>query len=137
MQWMRSVLAILLGYAAMVAGTWIAQDALFPDVEYGAPLVPLLIMGLGTSAMGGAGGLVTAALAPKRPFLHLIPMAVLILVETVALYAQGRVHGPLWFELMAAASLIGGTIAGAAAWVVLRGRFHFRRLRAEGTGIRS
>lgn len=116
---LRSVAAVIIGYVCMVGGTWFAQEAMFPGVDYGkSPWGALLLMGFFTSAGGGLGGMVTAMLAPRRPYLHLIPMAVLIAVETTVLYVQGRVHGPLWFEVMAGGSLIAGTYV--AAWVWLR-----------------
>jgi hypothetical protein len=134
---LRSVLAIVLGYVTMVAGTWFAQASLFPDTEYGAPLVPLMTMGIVTSIMGGTGGLVTALIAPRRPFLHLIPMGILIFVETIALTVQGRVHGPLWFELMAAAALVAGTVVGAMAGIILKSFMFLDRLRSRDANIQD
>jgi len=120
MTWVRSLVAIITGYAAMVGGAWFAQEALFPEVEYGVSnWGSLLTLGFFTSAGAGLGGAVTAMLAPRRPFLHLLPMAVLIAIETITLYVQGRVHGPLWFELLAGAGLIAGTFIGAGAWLML------------------
>lgn len=100
----------------MIAGAAFAQEVLFPDIEYGAPLVPLLVMGVGTAAFAGVGGGVTALIAPSRPLLHLAPMSILIMVETTALYLLGRVHGPLWFEILAGGSLVAGVVVGA--WIV-------------------
>jgi len=119
MVWLRSIAAIILGYAVMIGGTIVARSVA-PEAEYGGPLGPLLAMGFLTAAGGGLGGTVTAMLAPRWPFLHLLPMAFLIALETTALYLQGRVDGPLWFELMAGASLIAGTFVGAGAWLALK-----------------
>lgn len=114
----KSVLAIVVGYVAMVAGAWVGQEAVFPGTEYGAPAHELLTVGILTAVLAGTGGAVTAFLAPSRPYLHLLPMAALISFETIMLYANGRVAGPLWFELLAGASLIAGTIVGA--WLVVK-----------------
>jgi hypothetical protein len=127
MKAMRSIAAIVIGYAVMVAGAWFGQESLFPRTEYGSPVLELLTVGVLTSVLAGMGGVVTAILAPSRPYLHLLPMAVLISIETVLLYITGRVTGPLWFELLAGASLIAGTVIGA--WVALQVR---RRMAGNG-----
>ena len=126
MKTLRSVVAIIIGYAVMVAGAWLGQESVFPGTEYGSPALQLLTVGILTSVLAGTGGAVTAILAPSRPYLHLLPMAVLISIETISLYVTGRVRGPLWFELIAGASLIVGTVIGA--WVGL----HLKR-RLTGT----
>lgn len=127
---MRSIAAIVIGYAAMVAGAWLGQESVFPGTEYGSPVLQLLIVGVLTSVLAGMGGAVTAILAPSKPYLHLLPMALLISIETVSLYVSGRVTGPLWFEILAGASLIAGTVVGA--WAVLQIR---RRLTGSGRQI--
>ena len=132
MKAMRSVLAIVLGYAAMVGGAWVGQESVFPGTEFGSPVVELGVVGVLTAALAGTGGAVTAILAPSRPYLHLVPMAVLISIETIGLYVSGRVTGPLWFELLAGASLIGGTIVGA--WLGLHIKRYFMR---DGTPAAS
>lgn len=118
MKALMSIAAIIIGYAAMVAGAWLGQESVFPGTEYGSPPLHLLTVGVLTSVLAGTGGAVTAILAPSRPYLHLVPMAALISIETISLYVTGRVSGPLWFELIAGASLIAGTVIGA--WVGLR-----------------
>jgi hypothetical protein len=127
MKAMRSIAAIVIGYAVMVAGAWFGQESVFPGTEYGSPVLEVLTVGVLTSVLAGMGGVVTAILAPSRPYLHLLPMAVLISIETVLLYVSGRVTGPLWFELLAGASLIAGTVIGA--WVALQLR---RRMTGNG-----
>lgn len=127
MKAVRSVAAIVTGYAVMVAGAWLGQESVFPGTEYSSPLLELLTVGVLTSVLAGTGGAVTAILAPSRPYLHLLPMAVLISIETIALYVTGRVTGPLWFELLAGASLIAGIVVGA--WVGLHAK---RRLTGNG-----
>jgi hypothetical protein len=123
MKAVRSVAAVVTGYAMMVAGAWLGQESVFPGTEFGSPTLELLTVGVLTSVLAGTGGAVTAILAPSRPYLHLLPMAVLISVETISLYVTGRVSGPLWFELLAGASLIAGSVAGAWVGVALKRRF--------------
>ena len=92
MKAMRSIAAIVIGYAVMVAGAWFGQESVFPGTEYGSPVVKLLIVGVMTSLLAGMGGAVTAILAPSRPYLHLLPMAVLISIETISLYVTSLVR---------------------------------------------
>lgn len=122
MSGLRSLLAIVLGYVTMVGFAWLAQEVLFFGVAWGSPLGPLLALGFFTSALGGLGGLVTAMIAPRWPFLHLLPMAGLIALETSYLYAEGIVRGPLWFEALAGASLIAGTFIAAWFWLTVKPR---------------
>jgi hypothetical protein len=119
---LRSLAAIVLGYVTMVACAWLAQEGFFPGVRWGSPIGPLLALGFCTAALASLGGTVTAILAPDRPYLHLLPMAALITLETSYLYAKGIVHGPFWFEGMAGASLIAGTFIGAWLWLALKRR---------------
>ena len=69
-----------------------------------------------------AGAIVTASIAGRHPWLHLMPMLALIVVEMAYLYTQGRVDGPLWFETAAGASLIAGGAIGALIWQLLSKR---------------
>jgi len=116
-QVMRSLGGILVGYAVFVACAWIAQEAILGGGSYGKSSIAVLIMaGILTPAAGILGGVVTCAIAGVRPFLHIVPMCLLIGLETTFLYTKGRVDGPLWFEAAAGGSLIVGVIIGAMCW---------------------
>lgn len=119
---LRSLVAIVLGYVTMVACAWFAQEVLFPGVKWGSPAGPLLALGICTASLAGLGGVVTAVVAPRRPYLHLLPMTALIMLETGYLYARGIVRGPLWFEGMAGASLVAGIFIAAWLWLALQPR---------------
>ena len=56
MRTVRSALAIVLGYAVMLAGAWVGQESIYPDTEYGAPLLQLLTVGIMTSLLAATGG---------------------------------------------------------------------------------
>ena len=133
MKILMSAAAIIIGYAVMVAGAWLGQESVFPGTEYGSPILELLTVGILTSVLAGTGGAVTAILAPSRPFLHLLPMAVLISIETISLYVTGRVRGPLWFELITGASLIAGTVIGA--WAGLYLKRHLTGIREQAAAV--
>lgn len=112
----RSVVAIVVGYAVFVLGASVVQEGLLGGVSFHDSLSTLILAGLLTPLSAVVGGLLTAGLAGTRPFLHIIPMCVLVSMETTYLYTTGRVDGPLWFEAIAGASLIAGAIVGAWVW---------------------
>lgn len=119
----QSILAIVVGYVIFVLGATVAQETILGGVSYQNSRPEILVAaGLLTPLAAAIGGAFTAAVAPKRPLLHLVPMALLIIVETTTLYMLGRVDGPLWFEAAAGLSLVAGAVAGGYAVVRVLGR---------------
>ncbi|MBP6012051.1 MAG: hypothetical protein KBA31_07475 [Alphaproteobacteria bacterium] len=112
----RSALAMVSGYATFVVGAFVAQETILGGVSYHDSLGKLVAAGLLTPLAAIIGGALTAALAGTRPFLHILPMCALIIVETTYLYTSGKVDGPLWFEAAAGGSLVVGAVIGAWAW---------------------
>lgn len=118
-----SVGAIVAGYLVLILLSTLVQEDLLGGVSYrNSSLGTLLAAGILTPLCGVVAGLVTAAIARRRPLLHVVPMVLAIAAETTALYATGRVDGPLWFEAMAGGTLIGGVLLGA--WCLARYRGH-------------
>lgn len=112
----RSIIGIVVGYIVFVLGAWFVQETLLGGVSYYDDLVTLALAGLLTPVAAAIGAVVTAAIAGRRPWLHIVPMATLIAIETGYLYSKGLVDGPLWFEAAAGASLIAGAAAGVIIW---------------------
>ena len=110
---------IVIGYVLFVAGAWVVQETMPGGVSYHDDLTTLALAGVLTPMAAAVGAIVTVSIAGRRPWLHLIPMFTLIVVETTYLYTQGRVDGPLWFEAAAGASLIAGGMIGALIWQLL------------------
>jgi len=111
-----SVSAILAGYIVLILLTTAVQEGLFGGVSFvESSVAELVAAGLLTPLAAVAAGATTAWIARRRPLLHVLPMTIAIVVETSALYRSGRVDGPLWFEALAAAALVAGALAGAAA----------------------
>jgi hypothetical protein len=115
-QLIRSLCGIVIGYIVFVAGAWVAQEAILGGVSYYDTLPIIALAGIFTPLSAVLGAWVTAAIAKTRPFRHIVPMCILIAVETTYLYRTGKVDGPLWFEALAGASLIIGAIIGAVSW---------------------
>ena len=112
---MRSVGAVLLGYATLVLGAFIFQDALFGRLTYQSPPFDLIIGGGLTVVSAVAGGYLLALVAPKRPMLHAVPLAVWLCFETTVLYLGG--DSPLWFDIITGGSNVAGVLIGAYARV--------------------
>jgi hypothetical protein len=115
----RSIAGIVIGYVLFVAGAWVVQETMLGSVSYHDDLTTIALAGVLTPMAAAVGAIVTVSIAGRRPWLHLIPMFTLIVVETTYLYTEGRVDGPLWFEAAAGASLIAGGMIGALFWQLL------------------
>jgi len=85
----RSVLAVVLGYAVIAAGT------------------------VGAVFSGLAGGMVAGSVAPRAPVLHALGIWIVLAIDTAAVIAKGS--GPVWFDLagsgiLAVTAVIGGAL---------------------------
>jgi hypothetical protein len=105
-----------------VFGAWVVQEAILGGVSYYDSLKTIALAGVLTPMAAAVGAIIAVIIAGRHPWLHLLPMVILIVAETTYLYTRGRVDGPLWFETAAGASLIAGAIIGALAWQLLSKR---------------
>ncbi len=110
------LLALLAGYAAMVVLITVVQEAMFGGISYHTtPLPQLLVAGALTTASAVAGGAVAARIFGKPWFPPALVMCGLVVLETSYMTLSNRLEGPLWFDLMAAGSLLFGICVGAYA----------------------
>ncbi|MGH7566593.1 MAG: hypothetical protein ACREK2_07165 [Gemmatimonadota bacterium] len=128
---MRSVLAVLAGFAAMaivvIVATVLFARLLYPDAEPGAPPTPTgawLAINLAYSlAAAVLGGWLAAYLAPRAPFGHAVALAVVAAAMAIPGILSGGSPGqPAWYPAVLAALAIGGILLG--------GRLSPRRLKA-------
>jgi hypothetical protein len=118
----RSALAVISGYVTLILLATVVQEVWLGGVSYRSSTdATLMLAGIFTPLSAVAAGYLTALIARRRPFLHVMPMCLAIAVETTALYWTARVDGPLWFEALAGASLIAGALLGAWIWRRLDG----------------
>lgn len=124
----RSVLAVLGGYAVLVLLATLVQEFWLGGVSYRvSSMTTLVLAGVFTPLSAVVAGFVTASIVRRQLIAHVLPICLAIAVETTFLYRAGRVDGPLWFEILAAASLIGGVLLGVWIWRRLAsGRFVIR-----------
>ncbi|WP_156029705.1 hypothetical protein [Sphingomonas sp. URHD0057] len=123
----RSIVAIIVGEIVLYAGTWFVQEVIFGHVDYSDTVPTLIGAGLLTPLAAVAAGFAIALIAGVRPYLHILPMCMLVAIETVYLFSRGLVDGPLWFETGAGLSLILGAIAGAFLWTRVADRRQLTR----------
>jgi len=116
MKMLRIILSAILGYLSMGALITVVQEGIFGGVSYyDSSLLVLGIAGAGTVLSGTIGAYIASWVA-KNGRLPSGIMAVLVMIETVYLLSTGILSGPLWFELLAAASLVGGILLGGMLW---------------------
>ena len=109
----RSVLAVVVGYAAMVVLITLVQEAWFGGVSFQASSIGVLaIAGIFTFLSAVIGGVICGRVAARRPVLHVLPICLLVIAETIWLVTSGPSTDPLWFEIMAGSSLLVGILAG-------------------------
>lgn len=114
----RSIAAVILGYATIVAGAVVFQDLMFGGLSYfDSPWLHLVVGGGMTALSAVVGGFLLAVVAPFRPMLHTIPLVLWLGFETTFLYVTGATAGPLWFDIVSGASLVVGVLLGASAFL--------------------
>lgn len=118
MKILRSIGAIVIGYATIVIAALVFQDALFGRVTHDSPLVAIVVGGGMTAVASVLGGYLLAHVAPSRPLWHAMFLMVWLCIETTLLYLEG--NSPLWFDIMAGGSIVLGVLIGTLIWL----RFH-------------
>ncbi len=113
----KSVTAIVLGYALMVVLIWIVQEGMFDGVGFNkSSLTVLGVAGLLTFGGAVAGGFATGWLAPGAPRAHVLVPVLAVIAETLG-FLVPRSGDPVWFDLLAGGSLVFGLLLGAQlAW---------------------
>lgn len=133
---LRSVGAVLAGFAVITAGTVFTFTVLVADFGYRSSSPAELAIGaLGALVSGLAGGALTAALAARRPLLHAAGLGVPIALDTASIVASaGPGSDPLWFDLGGSAILLVGALLGGGLYVARATRSQARSIRPSGVG---
>ena len=120
---LRTILAIVVGYAVMVILITLVQETWLGGVSYReSPRSVLAMAGFFTFLSAGIGGLVAAWIGGRQYLAHGLAVAAGVVVETTVLLSTGGLSGPLWFDLLAALSLIIGILLGAALFSRLKSK---------------
>ncbi len=122
------LVSIILAYLIIVVFSVIFQDALFGGLKYPeSPWHHLLIGGTGTVVGAILGGYVMSLVTKGQYQIPAILINIWILVEAVYLSTSGVSTSPLWFDLLAASSLVVGIWFGC----VIRTRQNLHRALTE------
>ena len=110
---LRSVGAVVAGFAVIAVGTILTFEVLLDGISYhGSSLAELAIATVGALASGLAGGFVAARLAPQHPLRHAVALAIPISLDTATILASASAD-PWWFDLGGSATLLlGAVVAG-------------------------
>jgi hypothetical protein len=111
---LRSVGAVLAGFAVIALGTVLTFTVLVPDFGYSTSDTSDLVLGtLGAVLSGLAGGLVASWLAASQPLRHAAALAIPIALDTATIAANaGPGSDPLWFDLGGSATLLVSALVG-------------------------
>jgi len=110
----RVVLGIVLGHGLLALLITLVQESWFGGVGwYESPFGELLLAGFLSCVGAGIGAAVATAISRPTGRLAAVVMSVLIVIETTVLVITGKADGPLWFDFVAAASLIVAILVGA------------------------
>jgi hypothetical protein len=111
---LRIAAAVIAGYAVMVVLITLVQETWFGGVGWGkTPLGILAVAGFFTGVSAAVLAVIATAIAQSSGRVPAVIMSGLVVLETTALLATGRVSGPLWFDILAAVSLIVAILVGA------------------------
>src|ERR1700730_3347090 len=115
----RSLAAVVLGYALIVALTTLAFTVWLGGVSSRHPSREVLALAaLSALASGLAGGYAAARAAGRAPLLHAAGVVCLLITETTLLLLRRPGKDPLWYDLIGAATLMGACLLGGwlEAW---------------------
>lgn len=111
---LRSVGAVLAGFAVITVGTVLTFTVLLDGISYHeSSLSELAIGAIGALASGLAGGFVAARLAARYPLRHANALAIPISLDTASILVSNSSSDPWWFDLGGSAILLfGAVVAG-------------------------
>lgn len=109
----RIILAILVGEIALALFTTIAQEVVFDGISFSSsPLSHLIIGGLLTVLAAVLAGVVARLIS--KNYYPVVPaiISLFIILETIWLITQVKTGDPVWFDIIAGLSLVGGIWGG-------------------------
>lgn len=109
----RIILAIIFGELILILGTILIQEVVFGGIGWhkSSPIV-LALGGLGSFLAAVFVGMIAFYIVKKKNVIPLIILSLLVMVETYWIIQTGRTSDPLWFDVLASASLIVGFWVG-------------------------
>jgi hypothetical protein len=133
---LRSVGAVIAGFAVITLGTLFTFLVLVPDFGYYTGSTWDLTLGtVGALLSGIGGGWVAARLAARRPLLHAAALVIPIGLDTASfLSTAGPGADPVWFDLAGSPILWAGALMGGW-WVARRSATTASATRSSASGV--
>jgi hypothetical protein len=111
-QLLRIIFSIIIGELVLVIATTIAQEVLFDGISIASPLPVIIFGGLATFAAAILAGFAARIILNQTYPIVAMIMTLLIILETSYLILADKTSDPVWFDCLAAASLILGVWLG-------------------------
>ena len=113
-RFLRGLTAVVAGEVTMVVLITLVQEGLFGGVSFTKSSGGiLLISGALTFLAAVLGGFVAAWIARGFPMVPALILAAEVPLETTYLIVSGKTIDPVWFDMMAASTLVVGLLLGA------------------------
>lgn len=110
---LRTVAAVVAGYAVIVAGTTLTIEVLLGGISYyESSKLHLAAATVGAVASGIAGGFVAAWIGGHHPVRHALGVLIPLWIDTAFVLTSGISNDPLWFDAVGSATLMGSAIVG-------------------------
>ena len=120
MKFVKTLLAVILGYAVMIILITIVQEGWLGRITWaGSSFSILIVAGVFTFLAAVAAGMAATVIAGKGSKLPAILISGIVTIETALVIITGRGDGPILFDFYGAANHIVGLLTGWAivAWL--------------------
>ncbi|MBT8272433.1 MAG: hypothetical protein KJO77_01415 [Bacteroidia bacterium] len=102
------IAAVVAGEATLVLLITLIQEIIFDGISSESPFAELFLGGLGTFLSAVAAGIVAYLIVGKKTVTPHIIISILVFIESTYLIFIRGSSDPLWFDLLAALSLLIG-----------------------------
>lgn len=106
-------LAVICGELLMIILITLAQEVVVNGVKVGtSPISDIAIGGIGTLLSGAIAGFIATLIVGRTSKLPALILSILVVTETTYLILSNKILNPIWFDALAALSLIGSIWIG-------------------------
>lgn len=110
---LRSVAAVLAGYAVIVVGTTLAFETLLGGIGYyKSSGTVLAIASVAAFVVGFCGGFVSAWVGGRPRLPHAAGLLIPLAIDTTFVVTSGVSSDPLWYDLAGSLTLMVAALAG-------------------------
>ncbi len=109
----RSLAAVVVGYAVIVIGTTLAFELWLGGIGYYKSSTPVLAVASVAAFLSGfSGGYVAAWLGGRPQLLHAAGVLIPLIIDTTYVVTSGLSTDPVWYDLVGAVTLMGAAVLG-------------------------